>query len=73
MVPQGTWSTVVLPNGLLLGGGRISPLSRICLRSPSAQLLDDEKKVHPMSPEEPERNVRDYCDDFTFQAVQELL
>jgi hypothetical protein len=42
-------------------------------RSPSAQLLDNEKKVHPMSPEKPDTNVRDYGDDFTFQAVQELL
>ena len=26
-----------------------------------------------MSPEKRDGNVRDYCDDFTFQAVQELL
>jgi hypothetical protein len=39
----------------------------------SAQLLDNKKKVHPMRPEKPERNVREYCDDFTFQAVKELL
>lgn len=57
----------------LLGGGRFSPLSRISLQDPTAKLLDNEKKVHPMNPEKPEANVRDYCDDFAFQAIQVLF
>jgi hypothetical protein len=58
----------------LLGGGRVSQLSRICLlEAESARLLDNEKKVHPVKPEKPHGNIRDYCDDFTFQVVKELL
>ncbi len=39
----------------------------------SAQFLHDEDKVYPRNPEKPDRNVREYCYDFAFQAIQELL
>jgi hypothetical protein len=45
----------------------------IRLRVQSAQLLHNKQKVHPMRPEKPERNVREYCNNFAFQAVQEFL
>jgi hypothetical protein len=51
----------------------IRPFTRSAIAGPSAQLFDDEEKVHPVSPEERDGNVRHYCDDLTFQAVQELL
>ncbi len=55
-----------LGSGTTIGNRSISTVQ-------SAQLLHNEKEVHPMNPEKPERNVRDYRDDFSFQTVQKLL
>jgi hypothetical protein len=38
-----------------------------------AQLLCNQKKIHPVYPKETRGNIRDYRDDFTFKAGQKLF